>query len=127
MYHLHPPGILIGEVSRPDSDPLRGLGYVCLYWVDHLEQIGEARTASDDEGVFKFISNRLLYWLEALSLSGKISEGGVAAGKLRELMVSVTPFFGREFPDTLDSGKQQQRDSRISPKTCGGLCCLTPT
>ncbi|KAJ5648437.1 hypothetical protein N7490_004809 [Penicillium lividum] len=49
------------------------VGYACRYWVDHLQR---ADADVEDVGqVHRFLKKQFLYWLEALSLLGKISEG----------------------------------------------------
>lgn len=46
--------------------------YACQYWVHHLK---EGRSAVQDGGpVHSFLTSHLFYWLEALSLLGRISE-----------------------------------------------------
>ncbi|OCK72853.1 hypothetical protein K432DRAFT_340986, partial [Lepidopterella palustris CBS 459.81] len=46
--------------------------YACRYWVHHLEQSG--KRIRDHDTVHVFLQKHFLYWLEALSLMGKISE-----------------------------------------------------
>ncbi|KAI9861749.1 MAG: hypothetical protein M1813_005098 [Trichoglossum hirsutum] len=51
------------------------LQYACEYWVSHLQR-SEVKVHFDDGGpVHIFMQQHLLYWLEALSLTRKISEG----------------------------------------------------
>ncbi|KPM43943.1 Vegetative incompatibility protein HET-E-1 [Neonectria ditissima] len=89
MYDVQSPGALIEAISRPEPDPLSSLGYPCLYWVDHLKDIGDERGPSDDEAIGEFISKRFLYWLEALSLQRKMPEGTKALRTLSRLMKNV--------------------------------------
>ncbi|RSL57626.1 hypothetical protein CEP54_008169 [Fusarium duplospermum] len=68
IYGLKSPGISIKDITPPDPDPLSPLKYASLYWIDHLEQLQGNRGTSDDEAVDKFLKEKYLYWLEALSL-----------------------------------------------------------
>ncbi|KAH7134345.1 WD40-repeat-containing domain protein, partial [Dactylonectria macrodidyma] len=88
-YRLQSPGVLINEISRPDPDPLAHFQYSCVHWVDHLEQADDERNTSDVEKIVQFVEARLLYWLEALSLLGKMSEGAHAVQKLKSMMQNV--------------------------------------
>lgn len=88
IYNLEFPGVLVTEISCPKPDPLSRLRYSCLHWVDHLEVIKGNRNQSDDEAIDRFISKRFLYWLEALSLQSRMSQGVKAVQKLKEVIVS---------------------------------------
>jgi hypothetical protein len=46
--------------------------YACQYWVYHLKE--HRSTISDDDQVYNFLKCHFLYWLEALSLIGRMSE-----------------------------------------------------
>ncbi|KAM5344207.1 hypothetical protein ACJ41O_012744 [Fusarium nematophilum] len=85
-YGLKSPGVWIHEISKPEPDPLSGLEYSCLYWAEHLEHFKEARDPSDDGVIDKFIKERFLYWLEALSLQRKMPEGAEIVRKLGDIM-----------------------------------------
>ncbi|EPE02713.1 hypothetical protein F503_04062 [Ophiostoma piceae UAMH 11346] len=86
MYDLNDPGCYIYDVSKPDHDPLASIRYACLFWVDHLVQAGEADASLHDGGqVHRFLQEKFLYWLEALSLLGRISDGVSAVEKLESL------------------------------------------
>ncbi|KAF5013701.1 hypothetical protein FDECE_300 [Fusarium decemcellulare] len=73
-YGLEAPGVVVDEISRPDPDPLSGLEYACIYWIDHLGQCSKIRDMSDDEAVHSFMTIKFLYWLEALSLQRMVAE-----------------------------------------------------
>ena len=69
--------------------------YACHYWVDHLERTdynSRIEVGLCDYGqIHSFLETHLLYWLEALSLMGKISQGIVLITKLeRMLQVGAT-------------------------------------
>ena len=81
LYDLKAPGFPIDEVQQPSIDPLAAMLYSCIYWVDHfvvwLQSEYVQQTAGLEKGglVTKFIEQKFLYWLEALSLCGGISAG----------------------------------------------------
>ncbi|EXL65105.1 hypothetical protein FOPG_18657 [Fusarium oxysporum f. sp. conglutinans race 2 54008] len=92
MYDLRHPGTSIDNVSQPEPDPLASARYSCIYWVDHLSDAISHRTSmpindlQDDGRVHQFLSKKFLYWLEALSLLGGITDGVVATTKLEALL-----------------------------------------
>ncbi|KAH6871199.1 NACHT domain-containing protein [Thelonectria olida] len=91
MYDLHHPGASIDDVRQPKPDPLAPARYSCFYWVDHLRDAishGTSRPIDDlhDGTVYKFLSKKYLYWLEALSLLRGMPEGVVATTKLETLL-----------------------------------------
>ncbi|KAF5139372.1 Vegetative incompatibility protein HET-E-1 [Metarhizium anisopliae] len=67
------------DARPPQPDPLAPIRYSCVFWADHLTGNGESpqsREALGDDGiVFAFLEDRLLHWLESLSLLGKLPEG----------------------------------------------------
>jgi hypothetical protein len=93
MYDVRHPGASIDHVRHPKPDPLAPARYSCFYWVDHLRDAishGTSRPIDDlhDDGtVYKFLSQKYLYWLEALSLLRVMPEGVVAMTKLQTLLV----------------------------------------
>ncbi|KAK5998340.1 Vegetative incompatibility protein HET-E-1 [Cladobotryum mycophilum] len=86
IYGLNHAGISIHDVVVPDSDPLAQVRYSCVYWVEHLEDGISVDTETDShqvhEEVYDFISQKFIYWLEALSLIHALAEGRVAISKL---------------------------------------------
>jgi hypothetical protein len=78
--------------QRIENSILTQIAYACEYWVDHLcaSKLTSSATSEDvlqDGGVVDlFLSEKFLYWLEALSLCKSMSEGVVAVGKLWSLM-----------------------------------------
>ena len=72
MYQLEAPGFAINNVKRPKPDPLAAARYGCVYWVDHLHDSGDALRDEDfrsKSDIDKFMREKYLYWLEALSLA----------------------------------------------------------
>ena len=55
------------------------LQYACEYWVSHLErsevEVTDKQCLDDGGPVHIFMQQYFLYWLEALSLVGQLSEG----------------------------------------------------
>ncbi|SPO02558.1 uncharacterized protein DNG_05231 [Cephalotrichum gorgonifer] len=92
MYNLGHPGFPIDEVEPsklPAREPLAAAEYSCVYWVDHLSVYSHPRDLCYGGVVDKFLREKYLYWLEALSLIGRISEGVIAMGKLESLLGQV--------------------------------------
>ena len=88
---LQAPGRLAAEVDnslvqqciRPEVQ------YACLYWVEHLQRGGNQ--PCDDDQVDQILQDYLLYWLEALSLMGRTSDGVLAISSLESFVqVSTT-------------------------------------
>ncbi|KAL6716961.1 hypothetical protein ACLMJK_004874 [Lecanora helva] len=93
IYSLHAPGFSIDQVQRPDPDPLATIRYSCVYWVEHLrEWDGEITLANRNDleetgdTIDRFLRQRYLYWLEALSLVRSISEGVHAVVQLEGIL-----------------------------------------
>ncbi|KAK4173428.1 hypothetical protein QBC36DRAFT_194689 [Triangularia setosa] len=92
MYCLNAPGFLIDDVRAPDPDPLATVRYSCIYWIDHLRDLVSSRSSNwvhlveDDGDVYKFLTTKYLYWLEALSLLRALSEGIKAIRQLESLL-----------------------------------------
>ncbi|KAJ3458131.1 hypothetical protein MRS44_012240 [Fusarium solani] len=92
IYNLKKPEIPIWEIDLTRSpDPLSGLKYSCVHWIDHLEQV-QFQNRSHYQAVRLFIENSLLRWLEAMSLQKKIEEAINAVEKLRSLMTCSLTF-----------------------------------
>jgi hypothetical protein len=69
---------IVNSYIPPDLD------YACLYWVYHLQHSGQRIT--DGDKVYTFLYSFFLYWLEALSLTGRISQ---AIGMIDGLLTIV--------------------------------------
>ncbi|KAL0942293.1 Vegetative incompatibility protein HET-E-1-like protein 7 [Colletotrichum truncatum] len=83
---LRSPGTLRSTIDsdRVDTCVPPEVKYACLYWAYHVQEASsEAMLASS---IYRFLSRYLLYWLEALSLIGKVSE---SLAILRTLQPSV--------------------------------------
>jgi hypothetical protein len=92
MYNLHAPGFLIEQVEHPQPDPLVSSRYSCIYWVDHLCDWNPISSAvhlvdlQDEGSVNKFLRQKYLYWLEAVSLCKNMSKGVALMEKLQGLI-----------------------------------------
>ena len=64
--------------------------YACHYWVDHLERTNYNSRIEvglcDNGQIYIFLQTHFLYWLEALSLMGKISQGIIIITKLERML-----------------------------------------
>jgi hypothetical protein len=91
IYSLQAPGCSIKQVRRPDPDPLDALRYACVYWVDHMcDWLSEDPTNFQNNidcwgNIQAFLREKYLYWLEALSLCGSMSEGVLSIARLYSL------------------------------------------
>ncbi|KAL7934913.1 hypothetical protein V8C35DRAFT_300153 [Trichoderma chlorosporum] len=95
MYDLRRPGALIEECRSNHSEyVLKHAQYSCIYWADHLEAVCGlerekcALSLQDDGIVHRFFKDKLLNWLEALSLLKKIPEAIRIVGILQQLIIS---------------------------------------
>jgi len=91
IYGLHALGYPIERAEPPDPNPLAASRYSCIYWVDHLcdwisNPCANHKVDLQDGGsVDEFVRKKYLYWLEALSLCGSMSDGVVSMAKLEAL------------------------------------------
>ena len=92
IYTLPHSGTMIDEINVPEPDPLASVRYSCVYWINHLLDCNPASNATtelqDSGSVDQFLRQRYLYWLEALGLMGRISDGVHAITAL-ETFISV--------------------------------------
>ncbi|EAQ86590.1 hypothetical protein CHGG_07843 [Chaetomium globosum CBS 148.51] len=72
---LRVPGILRSEIGQQtiNAHLPPEVQYACQYWVHHLKE--SKHNIEDDGPVHTFLTSRLLHWLEALSLLGRLSDG----------------------------------------------------
>jgi hypothetical protein len=103
IYNLRALGHPIERVIVPDPDPLAGLCYSCVYWVDHLCDWNPGSTSNvrvhlqSGGAVDGFVREKYLYWLEALSLCKNMSDAVVSMAKLEALLqVITTPLLSRD-------------------------------
>jgi hypothetical protein len=82
------PGSEIEDITIPSPDPLEGLQYCCVYWIQHLQE-SEAKLDDYDQ-VYLFLQKHLLHWLEALSLMRMTSEGLLAIILLEKNLILVS-------------------------------------
>jgi hypothetical protein len=84
------PGLSIEEARQLCPNPLAAAQYACVYWVDHLQSGWFSRNGDPnlEEGgcVDVFLRHKYLYWLEALSILGSLSQGIAAMLKLEGLL-----------------------------------------
>jgi len=95
MYGLEFDGFPIDEAKRPQPDPLIAARYGCVYWVDHLCEYSNTlhnEGFRGEEDVDKFMKEKYLYWLEALSLCRRISKGVESVAKLEALIQVIRSF-----------------------------------
>jgi hypothetical protein len=89
IFQLRLPGFPIEKVKPPSPNPLAAAEYACVYWVDHLHhsRCHKRDDISVDEigCVGDFLQKKYLYWLEALSVLGSLSQGIAAMLKLEGL------------------------------------------
>jgi hypothetical protein len=94
VYELGAVGCPIEQVQQPEPDPLIGVRYSSIYWVDHLCDWNPSSSAiekfdlQDAAAVDNFLRQQYLYWLEALSLSRSMSQGVLSMAKL-EIFLQV--------------------------------------
>ncbi|PLB51562.1 hypothetical protein P170DRAFT_348801, partial [Aspergillus steynii IBT 23096] len=89
IYSIKHPGCQIEDVPTPTSDPLRRARYACVYWIDHLLQTiypDDEEFLMDAGATVLFLRQKLLYWLEALSLSRQFAAALLGMPKLEEFL-----------------------------------------
>jgi hypothetical protein len=83
---LEKPGTLRADIdeARIEKCLPAEVQYACRYWVHHLEQ-GECLASAQDL-VHRFLNQRFLYWLEALSIIGRVNESLNMINTLQRLL-----------------------------------------
>jgi hypothetical protein len=90
------------DITVPSPDPLEGLQYSCVYWVQHVCQLylqldlyqsvkepqENAFDLHDNGQVYRFLKEHFLHWLEAVSLIEKTSLCVPMIIQLENLIVS---------------------------------------
>ncbi|EEU44874.1 uncharacterized protein NECHADRAFT_85058 [Fusarium vanettenii 77-13-4] len=108
IYNLEKPGIDIRDIAFPLSpDPLLGLKYFCVHWIDHLERV----QLRDYQAVRRFIEKSLLHWLEAMSLQRKMEEACRAVQKLCRLMQNTKDYELDTFTNDIDGFVQVHEET----------------
>ncbi|KAJ4020344.1 hypothetical protein NW761_014796 [Fusarium oxysporum] len=91
IYGLRYPGFSIDNLDIPSPDPLAAVRYSCVFWVDHLCEATKMDSQSqgdlrDSGPVHRFLEEYLLYWIEASSLFGAMSDILHKIGSLERLL-----------------------------------------
>ncbi|KAL2048193.1 hypothetical protein N7G274_000104 [Stereocaulon virgatum] len=92
LYGLRDPGPIGSQI--PFEELARclppELQYACEYWVSHLQRsevkVNNKQYLDDGGPIHIFMQQYFLYWLEALSLAGKLSEGIHAIRTLEDIV-----------------------------------------
>jgi hypothetical protein len=84
VYRLKKYGPNSKPIQRPNPDPLGPIAYSCVYWTEHFCSLDEdvLQDSIIDLRLLNFLEKRFLYWLESLSLLGKLSSGVESIRKL---------------------------------------------
>ena len=90
---LRLPGIPTKDISLPTPNPLEAVVYACIFFVDHLcASKHHWHESPEPEPLGHFLQKKYLYWLEALSILGGISDGIHAMKKLETFIkVCIAP------------------------------------
>jgi hypothetical protein len=95
IFNIQFPGFPAKDVKSPSPNPLAAARYACVYWVDHLQgsERNETYELSLNErgNVDKFLQQKYLHWLEALSILGSVSNGIQAIQRLL-LLIEVCDY-----------------------------------
>ncbi|EWG54258.1 hypothetical protein FVEG_12518 [Fusarium verticillioides 7600] len=94
MYEIENSGTLVDKVPIPYPDPLGPCRYSCVYWLYHFFDSCQNSSSECVEllsGLITFIKERFVYWLEALSLMGKIPQGVLMMEKLKNWATGFPP------------------------------------
>jgi hypothetical protein len=133
MYSLKAPGRAVENVKPPHADPLAASRYPCVYWIDHLHDSKPESWANSVanlpmRAVYKFLRDKYLYWLEALSLCHSVGKGVVSMEKLWPL-VQVCRTRSTCLQFNLNASTSRRCVTKIDLfslfKTHGGLLCTT--
>ncbi len=90
--HVNRPGVFVSDIERTRVEQALPpeVEYACTYWVQHI--LSSEIELRDEHWIYGFLRRYILYWLEALSWIGKLSNGIHALITL-ESMISVSPFY----------------------------------
>lgn len=86
LCNLKSPGTLMEDIGSTviTQHLSSALQYTCRYWLDHVEH-GQMRL-NDSGPVHRFLQEYCLFWLEAISLIGKLPEGMIMMMQLESLI-----------------------------------------
>ncbi|KAI0543437.1 hypothetical protein F4679DRAFT_593008 [Xylaria curta] len=128
IYGLNDPGILVNQIIKPNPDPLATVRYPCMYWIDHFidgqehDDIYCHPDLQDDGRIYEFLSQKYLYWLEALGWLGIVSKGIISVARLgylpqmgtqlRDLIHDANRFI-RYFREAIESAPLQMYASAL--------------
>ncbi|PKK54178.1 hypothetical protein CI102_1023 [Trichoderma harzianum] len=95
MYDLKNPGCLANQVTLDPvkSSTLTSVAYFYVYWIHHFEQsvTGPGLDTSDNterhKVLYTFLSEKYIYWLEALSLLKSVFTGMEDLRRLKSLVI----------------------------------------
>ncbi|EFY87858.1 NWD1 like protein [Metarhizium acridum CQMa 102] len=127
-------GFKLEDTKPPQPDPLAPIRYSCVFWAGHLPENGESprsKEALGDDGiVFAFLKDRLLHWLESLSLLGKLPEGMHLIRKLLHIVQGSSP--SRQLAEFLQDADKFVRShapsiDRAPMQTYGSALAFSPT
>jgi hypothetical protein len=107
IFNLKSSGLPAKNICKPSPNPLAAAEYACVYWVDHLQgskHSGVLELSGYDKGqVDTFLQQKLLHWLEALSILGSVSDGIQAMQRLVSL-IEVSSYLYKEMLFSSDKG-----------------------
>jgi hypothetical protein len=90
IYNLQAPGFPIEQLPKLSRDPLAAVRYISIYWVDHMcDWLSGCQIECQNNClgyVLDFLKQKCLYWFEAVSLCGGISEVVLSIARLCGLM-----------------------------------------
>ncbi|KAL2834663.1 WD40-repeat-containing domain protein [Aspergillus pseudoustus] len=90
VWNLRDPASSIENIKAPDPNPLDSIGYMCVYWVEHLCQLDahlQRQLGLCSDGAIEiYIREHLLHWMEALSLLRSLRAGEELLRKLVNIM-----------------------------------------
>ncbi|OBT63596.1 hypothetical protein VE03_07330 [Pseudogymnoascus sp. 23342-1-I1] len=95
MCNLVLPGHLASDVTQSQLEKgiPRYLRYACYYWVDHLATLSDdprmEAGLADGKVVHLFLGEKLLFWLEAMSLIREMSAAILILNKLSTIVDSI--------------------------------------
>ncbi|CAI7596028.1 unnamed protein product [Penicillium pancosmium] len=102
IWNIKLPGLHTKDICKPSPNPLAAVEYSCVYWMDHLE--ASLVNGASELGVYDrvrvdtFLQQKLLPWLEALSILGSVSDGIQVMQKLEILIEDERPNWVLKYP-----------------------------